>query len=74
MTMLTGGMSGGGWGDGQNEIIPRFIVTQKDFHILQVGLEDQLNGPRHLSNVQRRFLFRRPLGGFLIVPSILSVA
>src|ERR1039457_2359751 len=67
-------MPGGGWRDGQNEIISWVVVTQQDFHILQVGLKYQLNGPCHLSKVLCGFLFRRPLGWFLKVPSSLSVA
>jgi hypothetical protein len=72
--LLEGIEAGGRRRDRQNEIVSRLIVTQKDFHILQVSFEYPFNRAGDLAEVMGSALISSPFGWFLIVPSSLRVA
>jgi hypothetical protein len=73
VTVPQGVLLEGRRGDGQHKIVSWVIVTQEDFHVLQMSREYQFHCPRHLREILCRVLFRRPAGWFLIEPSALSV-
>jgi len=60
--------------DGQNHIVSRVVVTEQNFDVLEVLLENHFHRPRQSAQVQRFRLPGTPPGGSFVVPPVERIA